>query len=100
MAQVNMPLPQVRSLGETKRTDRWWVQPLLVLLGFSALYAVMAGAAPLIEERFGIFVAIRPPSVWELKIAGLILATALAMGILPAWRAYRNALSDGLTIRV
>jgi putative ABC transport system permease protein len=71
-----------------------------VLLGFSALYAVMAGAAPLIEERFGIFVAIRPPSVWELKIAGLILATALAMGILPAWRAYRNALSDGLTIRV
>ena len=27
-------------------------------------------------------------------------AAALLMGLLPAWRAYRNALSDGLTIRV
>ena len=45
MAQVNMPLPQVRSLGETKRTDRWWVQPLLVLLGFSAFIVYSTWAA-------------------------------------------------------
>jgi hypothetical protein len=25
---------------------------------------------------------------------------ALLMGLLPAWRAYRNTLADGLTIRI
>ena len=29
-----------------------------------------------------------------------ILAAALLMGSVPAWRAYRNTLSDGLTLRV
>jgi putative ABC transport system permease protein len=32
-------------------------------------------------------------------LAGIV-AAALLMGLLPAWRAYRNTLSDGLTIRI
>jgi len=32
-------------------------------------------------------------------LAGIVLA-ALTMALFPAWRAYRNTLSDGLTIRV
>ena len=71
-----------------------------VILGFATLYLLLAGLAPLIEERFGIFVALRPPGQWDLTIAGVVIAAALLMGVLPAWRAYRNALSDGLTIRV
>src|SRR5947209_10701195 len=35
MAGVSLPLSK-RSFGETSRRDRWWVQPLLVLLGLSA----------------------------------------------------------------
>ena len=71
-----------------------------VILGFATLYLLLAGLAPLIEERFGLFVALRPPGQWDLTIAGVVIAAALLMGVLPAWRAYRNALSDGLTIRV
>jgi len=71
-----------------------------VAVGFAALYLLLAGAAPWIEERFGIFVALRPPGAWDLTIAGVVIAAALVMGTIPAWRAYRNALSDGLTIRV
>ena len=71
-----------------------------VILGFATLYLLLAGLAPLIEERFGLFVALRPPGPWDLTIAGVVIAAALLMGVLPAWRAYRNALSDGLTIRV
>jgi putative ABC transport system permease protein len=71
-----------------------------VVLGFAALYLLLAAAAPGIEDRFGIFVALRPPGTWDLTIAGVIVGAALAMGLVPAWRAYRNALADGLTIRV
>jgi hypothetical protein len=45
MAQVNMPLPQVRALGQTMRKDRWWVQPLLVFLGFAAFIIYSTWAA-------------------------------------------------------
>lgn len=45
MAQVNMPLPQVRALGETTRKDKWWLQSLLVFLGFSAFIVYSTWAA-------------------------------------------------------
>lgn len=38
MDRVQIALP-VRSLGETSRRDAWWVQPLVVFLGFSAFIA-------------------------------------------------------------
>lgn len=70
-----------------------------VALGMGLLYALLAAGAPLVEERFGIFVALRPPSRWDLTISGLVIGTALLVGLVPAWRAYRNTLADGLTIR-
>ena len=45
MAQVNLPLPQFSGLGETKRTDRWWLAPLAVFLGFSAFIVYSTWAA-------------------------------------------------------
>ncbi len=43
--RVSLPLPQVRSLGETRRQDRWWVQPLLVFLGLMAFVVYSTWAA-------------------------------------------------------
>jgi putative ABC transport system permease protein len=71
-----------------------------VLLGFAALYAALAAAAPVIEDRFGIFVELKTPGAYDLTIAAIVVGAALLMGLLPAWRAYRNALADGLTIRL
>ena len=45
MAQVDLPLPQLRPLGQTARKDRWWLQPLLVFLGFSAFIVYSTWAA-------------------------------------------------------
>jgi len=45
MSGTDLRLPQLRSLGETKRTDTWWVQPLLVFLGFSAFIVYSTWAA-------------------------------------------------------
>ena len=44
MQQVRLTLP-VRRFGETARRDTWWVQPLVVFLGFSAFIAYATWAA-------------------------------------------------------
>jgi putative ABC transport system permease protein len=33
-------------------------------------------------------------------LLGLVVGAGLLIGAVPAWRAYRNSLADGLTIRV
>ena len=38
-------LPQLRNLAETKRKDLWWIQPLLVFLGFGAFIVYSTWAA-------------------------------------------------------
>lgn len=43
-AEIRVSLPQ-RSFGETSRTDRWWLQPLLVFLGLSAFIVYSTWAA-------------------------------------------------------
>src|SRR5579871_4963082 len=44
MSQIDVPL--VRSgFGQTQRTDTWWVQPLLVFLGFSTFIVYSTWAA-------------------------------------------------------
>lgn len=45
MSRMDMPLPQIRGLGETQRVDRWWVAPLLTFLGFGAFIVYSTWAA-------------------------------------------------------
>jgi putative ABC transport system permease protein len=71
-----------------------------VVAGIGLTYLLILGGRPLLEKRFGIFVAVSGPSESDLAILGGIIAAALLMGLLPAFRAYRNALSDGLQVRV
>ena len=77
---------------------------ILVVLGVCAglvlTYGLLAIGRPLLEQRFGIFFRIGTPSVLDLSILSMIIVAALLVALVPAWRAYRNALSDGLTLRV
>jgi putative ABC transport system permease protein len=77
---------------------------LLATLGIAAgialTYLLLFAGRPLLEKRFGIFVAVTGLSGSDLTILGGIVVAALLMGLLPAFRAYRNALSDGLQVRV
>jgi hypothetical protein len=45
MATTVAALPKQRSFGETTRTDVWWMQPLVVFLGFSAFIIYSTWAA-------------------------------------------------------
>jgi putative ABC transport system permease protein len=71
-----------------------------VAAGVALCYGLILAAQPLLERRFGIFLDPGGLTGYDLAILGAIIGAALLMGALPAWRAYRNTLSDGLTIRV
>ena len=70
------------------------------LLGMALIVMATAFGAPVLEQRFGIFVEVRWPGAIEWLIAGVVTLAAIFVSLWPAWRAYRNALADGLTIRL
>lgn len=71
-----------------------------VAAGTALTYVALLVSRPLLEQRFGIFFRIRGLSLQELLVLGSIVAAALLIGLLPAWRAYRHTLADGLQVRV
>jgi putative ABC transport system permease protein len=71
-----------------------------VAAGVALCYGLMYAAKPLLERRFGLFLEPGGLTGYDIGLLAAIVAAALLMGALPAWRAYRNTLSDGLTPRV
>jgi putative ABC transport system permease protein len=76
---------------------------LLVLagaaLGVTLLYVALALLRPLVDARFGLYLAIDPPDLGELLALAAVLVAGLLAGLLPAWRAYRLSLSDGMMVK-
>lgn len=52
MSQMRIPLPQAPGAFETGRNDKWWIQPLLVFLGFSAFIVYSTWAAFQAKDYF------------------------------------------------
>ena len=71
-----------------------------VAAGVALCYGLMYAAKPLLERRFGLFLEPGGLTGYDISLLASIVAAALVMGALPAWRAYRNTLADGLTPRV
>jgi len=71
-----------------------------VAAGVALCYGLMYAAKPLLERRFGLFLEPGGLTGYDIGLLAAIVAAALVMGALPAWRAYRNTLADGLTPRV
>ncbi len=76
---------------------------LLTVLGILAGLMLLYGGLLLVQElaaaRFGLYLAITVPSLWQWQLLGMVLGAGLLAGILPAWLAYRNTVADGLTLR-
>lgn len=76
---------------------------LLTLAGVAAgtgmLYVALVVLQPVIDHTYGIHIAIDPPKSAEwMKLAAIVAAGFLA-GLIPALRAYRLSLADGMSIR-
>jgi putative ABC transport system permease protein len=68
-------------------------------LGTLLLYAALILLQPFIDRTYGLHIAVDPPTLDQLTaLAGIVLAGFLA-GLLPALRAYRLSLADGMTVR-
>ncbi|MCE9600522.1 MAG: ABC transporter permease [Spirochaetia bacterium] len=68
--------------------------------GVVIVYGLLFAFQPLIETHFGIFIPVQLLSSAEWGYVGLVILCGVATGLFPAFRAYRNALHDGLSVRV
>jgi putative ABC transport system permease protein len=71
-----------------------------VVLGTVGLYAGLWLARPYIDHTYGLSLAIDPPRPDEWLKLALIVVAGFFAGLLPAWRAYRLSLADGMMVRV
>ncbi len=95
-----------RAMGASPRT----IMGLLVLeavltatigalLGMGLLYCGLIIAQPFVDSAFGLWLPIEPPSSRELLVLiGVVLAGAIVSAV-PAFRAYRLSLADGMMVR-
>lgn len=69
------------------------------LVGSGLAYGVMLATTPWIGSTFGLYLPIGLPSPLEYAIVlGVMVAAGLA-GLVPAFKAYRNSLADGIAVR-
>jgi putative ABC transport system permease protein len=53
-----------------------------------------------VQANYGLYLPLAWPSAHEWTLLAVILGAALLMGSVPAWRAYRQSLADGLSIHL
>lgn len=70
------------------------------LCGYMLVVTLAEFAKPYLVQHWGITVQAWSPSLQDLSLISLVLLTALVAGLIPAWRAARMALNDGLTPRL
>ena len=89
----------------------WHIASLLILEAFTlAFVGILAGVAFLylgiaiaqapLQSHYGLYLAFSAPTVHEWQLLGAVLAAGVLIGAIPAWRAYRQSLADGLNIRL
>ena len=70
------------------------------LLGVGVVYASVILLQPIIEQQFGLHIPLRPFTRVEYVYLIAVIVGGLLIGLIPAWKAYRNSLSDGLSVRM
>jgi putative ABC transport system permease protein len=70
-----------------------------ILLGLALLWGCLAVARPMIDTAFGLYLPPFALTARDAAALGGVLAAAVVAGGLPAMRAYRTSLAEGMTIR-
>lgn len=71
-----------------------------ILLGTFSLYLLLFVAVPFIQQSYGINLSVITLSNYELSLLALVQLAGTVIGFIPALRAYKQSLSDGMTIRI
>ncbi|MCP4184627.1 MAG: FtsX-like permease family protein [Hyphomicrobiales bacterium] len=70
-----------------------------ILLGMGLLYLIIFITWPMIEQASGLYLELSWPRSQEIVYILIIMAGGIVAGAIPAIRAYKMSLSDGLTIK-
>lgn len=68
--------------------------------GVLLVYVGFALAAGPVEARYGLALGMTPLGKIEWLFLGLVVVAGALVGLVPAWKAYRSALVDGLSVRL
>ncbi|EMK3364507.1 ABC transporter permease [Vibrio parahaemolyticus] len=71
-----------------------------IVTGVLGLYAILALFQPLIQQHYGINLTLSTLSAYEWMLLSFVQCAGIVIGFIPAFRAYRQSLSDGMTIRI
>ncbi|MEZ9425268.1 ABC transporter permease [Vibrio lentus] len=71
-----------------------------ITLGVAVLFALIAVVAPIVQQSYGINISISAITPHEWKLLILVQVAGIIIGFIPAFSAYRQSLSDGMTIRI
>ena len=71
-----------------------------IAVGLALLYGAGAALAPWLTSQHGLHLSLGWPSAGEWRLLAAVLVASLAASLVPALRAYRYSLADGMTIRV
>ena len=69
-------------------------------LGLVLLYLGLFVTQPLIDSAFGLWLPIEPPSLRELYVLLGVISAGAIVSMVPALRAYRMSLADGMMVRI
>jgi len=70
-----------------------------VVLGVAMLYGALLVLRPWVDATYGLNLDINAPTAREWIMLGGIVVAGFLAGLLPAMRAYRLSLADGMTVR-
>ena len=71
-----------------------------ICVGLAGLYSLLALAQPFIAQHYGIQITLSALSGYEWQLLAYVQLAGIIIGVIPALRAYRQSLSDGMTIRI
>lgn len=97
----------LRAIGAGPRTivallvlESGILSALGAVLGLGLAYLTLWFGSGVVERSFGFHLALRPPGVLEWMFVSGVIVAGLLIGLVPAWKAYRNTLADGLSVRL
>ena len=70
-----------------------------VIVGMAATYALLFSLRSMIDSAYGLYLDIAPPGLSELGALACIVIGGIVAGLVPALRAYRQSLADGMIVR-
>ncbi len=91
---------QVRDVFSLLIAEALLLSMLGIIVGLFLVTTAGLFLSPILENQIGVSVALSLPTPTEWKYLAIIFFTGGLVGIVPAWKAYRNSLADGLSAQI